>query len=117
LENSTSQKIFRDTPSGIDVSFLFKLSNIYRERIEIWNFVTLAGLENRPQVQMTIALKLKTIVALRPFQRAFICPILIAAAQVKLEYTYFSWYKGLSQGQIPRFEGHGSQIPVSTIFH
>jgi hypothetical protein len=61
-------------------------------------------------------LKLKTILALRPFQRAFICPILIAETQVMLEKVYF-FGKAPSQGQIPRLQGHGSQIPDRTIYY
>jgi hypothetical protein len=44
------------------------------DRIQSWNFGTLAGLESKPQVQMTIKFKFKTILALRPFQRVLICP-------------------------------------------
>jgi hypothetical protein len=50
-----------------------------------WNFVTLAGLGNRPQAQMTINLQLKAILALRLFQRALICPVLNVGTQVLLE--------------------------------
>jgi hypothetical protein len=43
-----------------------------------------------PQARMIIGLKLKTILALRPYQRALICPILIAGTQFMLEKPYFS---------------------------
>jgi hypothetical protein len=56
-----------------------------------WKFGTSAVLKSRLQAQMTIGLKLKTILALRPLQRALICPILIAGTQVLLVKTYFSW--------------------------
>jgi hypothetical protein len=75
-----------------------------------WNFNTLAGLEKRRQAQMNKDFKLKTSLALRPFQRAHVCPILISGHQIMLEKTFFLG-KGPSQGQIPELQGHGSQIP------
>jgi hypothetical protein len=64
------------------------------------NFGTLAGLGSRPQAQMTMSLKLKMILLLRPFKRAIICPILIVGTRVMLVKVYF-FGKGPGQGQIP----------------
>jgi hypothetical protein len=65
---------------------------------------------------MTMSLKLKMILTLRPFKRAIICPILIVGTRVMLVKVFF-FGKGPGQGQIPGLLGHGSKIPDRTIDH
>jgi hypothetical protein len=55
---------------------------------EFWDFGRIAS---RPKAQMTMSLKLKMILTLRPFKRAIICPILIIGTRVMLVKLYFSW--------------------------
>jgi hypothetical protein len=76
--------------------------------LEFWDFGRIGG---RPQALTT---KLNTILMLRPFKRALICPILKAGTKFLLEKSYFSW-SCPSQGQISGLQDHGSQIPDRTI--
>jgi hypothetical protein len=74
-----------------NISMKFLIDKVPHHAV-YWTFGTLAGLESsRPQAQMTIGLKLKTLLVLRPFQRALICLILIAGTIVIQENIYFSW--------------------------
>jgi hypothetical protein len=55
---------------------------------EFWDF---GRIGSRPQAQMTVSLKLKITLTLRPFKRAVIFPILIAGTRVMVVKVYFSW--------------------------
>jgi hypothetical protein len=62
-----------------------------------WKFGTLAGLGSRPQAQMTMGPIQKSFLALKPFEGALTCSILIAGTQVMLRKAYFlrrwSWLR------------------------
>ena len=81
-----------------------------------WKFGTLAGLRSRPQAQLAITTKLKSILTTRLFKRALTYWIWTTGTQVILEKPSFLG-KGPGQGQIPGLLGHGSKIPDRTINH
>jgi hypothetical protein len=74
-------------------------------------FGTLAGLGCRPQAQMTMGPIQKTLLVLRPFERALTCSILIAGTQVMLKKAYFlrrgSWLRPDSWTPRPRIQNSG----------
>jgi hypothetical protein len=76
-----------------------------------WKFGTLAGLESRPQAQMTMGPIQKTFLVLRPFEGALTCSILIAGTQVMLRKAYFlrrgSWLRPESWTPRPRILNFG----------
>jgi hypothetical protein len=104
-------------PMGfVNISIKFLIERVPLCRIfEFWDFGRIAS---RPKAQMTMSLKLKMILTLRPFKRAIICPcpILIVGTRVMLVFCIFLG-KGPGQGQIPGLPGHRSKIPDRTIDH
>jgi hypothetical protein len=59
-----------------NISIKFLIERVPSCRIfEVWDF---GRIGSRPQAQMTMSLKLKMILTLRPFKRAIICPNRIA---------------------------------------
>jgi hypothetical protein len=76
-----------------------------------WKFETFAGLRSRSQTQMTMDPIPKTFLALRPFEEALTCSILITGTQVMLRKAFFLWRRGPGWGPNPGLLGHGSKIP------
>jgi hypothetical protein len=76
-----------------------------------WKFGTLAGLESRPQAQMTMRPIHKTLLMLRPFEGALTCTILIEWTQFNLRKAYFlrrgSWLRPESWTPRPRIQNSG----------
>jgi hypothetical protein len=71
-----------------NISIKFLIEGVPSCRIyEFWDFVRIGS---RPQAQMTMSIKLKIILTLRPFKQAIICPILIVGTRVMLVKLYFS---------------------------
>jgi hypothetical protein len=75
-----------------------------------WKFGTLAGLESRPQAQMTMG-PIQKFLVLRPFERALTSSILTAGTQVMLRKAYFlrrgSWIRPESWAPRPRIQNSG----------
>jgi hypothetical protein len=76
-----------------------------------WKFGTLAGLESRPQAQMTMSSVQNIFMVLRPFEGALTCSVLIAETKVMPRKAYFhrrgSWLRPESWTPRPRIPNPG----------
>jgi hypothetical protein len=68
-------------------------------------------LGSRPQAQMTITSKLKTILALEPFKRTCTYPIMIAGNQVFLEKVFF-FVRVMAEARFPDFKATDPKFQI-----
>jgi hypothetical protein len=106
---------FKNRDSRVFSSSPWNFWSIEHNHALFWKFGTDWGvghwLGSRPQAQMTVDLRQKTLLVLRPFARALTCSILITGTQVMLRKAYFlrrgSWLRPKSRTPRPRIQNFG----------